>query len=230
MAKGNVPEADDVVTRNRAKWRRYYHRNREKAIAATKRWQAKNQERLKAYQDANKEKRAETSKQWAKANPDKVLAKTRHWQERNPEKVLAYRIANKEKIKQTTKAWKKANPDKVRANLRKWFAAHPETTKNWRKANPEAWRAQVQRRRALMASAEGYHTGAELKALLEQQRGRCIYCGRSIRTKYSVDHIQALSRGGSNWIANIQLLCQPCNSAKQDTDAIDYAQRLGRLL
>jgi 5-methylcytosine-specific restriction endonuclease McrA len=230
MADDNVPDADAIVTRNRARWKRYYYRNREAAIAASKRWQAKNQEYLRAYRDANKEKRAETSRQWAKANPQRVVAHTQRWQEANPEKVLAYRAANTSKTAARNKAWKRANPEMVRANVRKWHAAHPDVVKAWRKANPEAWRAQVQARKARVANAEGRHTGEELKALLKQQNWRCGYCQRSIRTKYSVDHIQPLSRGGSNWITNIQLLCQSCNSAKQDADPLDYARRIGRLL
>jgi 5-methylcytosine-specific restriction endonuclease McrA len=118
----------------------------------------------------------------------------------------------------------------VRANVRKWHAANPGAVAKWRKANPEAYRAQVQTRHALMANAEGKHTAADLKLLMKEQKGRCVYCQTDIRAKYSVDHIKALSRGGSNWISNIQLLCQPCNSSKQDADAIDFARRIGRLL
>lgn len=167
---------------------------------------------------------------YSKAHPEKSAARQAQYRQRHPERPLAYRQANKEKLNERGKVWKRANPDKVRANTRKWHKAHPQVVKNWRKANPEAWRAQVQTRKALMANAEGRHTGAELKALMEQQRGRCAYCRKSIKTRYSVDHIEPLSRGGSNWITNIQLLCQSCNSAKQDADPVEYARRIGLLI
>ena len=214
----------------RAKWRAYKAENKEAAAAHTKRWAEKNAEKLKAQRVANRDKIAERSKAWAKANPEKAREKTRRWQERNPEKLLAYRQANKEKIAQRGKAWKQANPEMVRANVRKWFAANPGVVQRWRKANPEAFRAQTQTRHARMANAEGRHTAADLKALLKQQNGRCGYCRKSIKTTWTVDHIQPLSRGGTNWISNIQLLCPSCNYSKQDADPIEFARRLGRLV
>jgi uncharacterized protein (TIGR02646 family) len=81
-----------------------------------------------------------------------------------------------------------------------------------------------------MANAEGRHTAADIKGLLKAQNGRCCYCQKSIKTTYTVDHIQPLSRGGTNWIANIQLLCLSCNASKQDADPLDFARRIGRLV
>jgi len=171
-----------------------------------------------------------TVEAYAKAHPEKVAKRQERYRQAHPEKGPAYRVANKGKIAQRNKAWKQANPEMVRANVRKWFAAHPGTTERWRKANPEAYRAQVQTRHALMVNAEGKHTAADLKLLMKAQKGRCVYCQTNIRAKYSVDHIQALSRGGSNWITNIQLLCLSCNASKQDADPLDFARRIGRLV
>lgn len=166
----------------------------------------------------------------AKAHPEKVAARQQRYREAHPERPLAYREANKEKIAQRGRAWKQANPEMVRASVRKWFAANPGAVQRWRKANPEAFRAQTQTRHARMANAEGRHTADDLKALLKQQKGRCGYCGKSIKTTYTVDHIQPLSRGGTNWISNIQLLCLSCNTSKQDADPIEFARRIGKLL
>ena len=123
---------------------------------------------------------------WQKANPEKASAKQQRYLIAHPERPLAYRQANKEKIAQRSRAYKQANPDKIRADTRKWHAAHPEVVKNWRKANPEAYRAQVQTRHAREANAEGKHTAADLKERLKQQKGRCAYCGVSIKTTWTV--------------------------------------------
>ena len=171
-----------------------------------------------------------TTLAYAKAHPEKAAARQERYREAHPDRPLAYRVANKEKIDLQRKAWKQANPDKVRANVRKWFAANPGVVQRWRKANPEAYRAQVQTRHARMANAEGRHTADDLKALLKQQKGRCGYCSIDIKTTYTVDHIQPLSKGGSNWPHNIQLLCLKCNTSKQDADPIIFAQRIGKLL
>ena len=100
----------------------------------------------------------------------------------------------------------------------------------WKKGNPEKVRAESHRRRALKRAAEGSHTADELKALLESQRGKCVYCGISIRKGYHVDHLVALARGGTNWISNIQLTCPRCNTSKGARDHFEFAQRLGKLL
>lgn len=166
------------------KWRRDYHRNPQRAVAYTQRWQAQNQEHLQAYRLANKDTIAQRNREWQQANPEKVRARTRAWQERNPDYV-----------------------------------------RRWRKKNPEATRAIKLRYRAALASAEGGHTAAELKELFEKQDGRCAYCGRSIRNGYDADHIVPLSRGGSNWITNIQLCCASCNRRKWAHDHADFARR-----
>jgi 5-methylcytosine-specific restriction endonuclease McrA len=87
-----------------------------------------------------------------------------------------------------------------------------------------------QRRRARKRAAEGSHTVDELKALFQRQRGKCAYCGVSIRNGYHIDHVIPLARGGSNWIANIALACAKCNLTKSATDPIEFARRNGKLL
>jgi len=165
-----------------------------------------------------------------KTHPEKARARQQRYRETHPERPLAYREANKAKIAARSRAYKQANPDRVREDTRRWFAANPGAVQRWRKANPEAFRAQTQRRHARRANAEGTHSAADLKAILRQQKGRCAYCGIDIKTTYTVDHIIALSKGGSNWPRNIQLACLSCNTSKQDADPIEFAQRLGKLL
>lgn len=43
---------------------------------------------------------------------------------------------------------------------------------------------------------------------------KCHYCGESKITLLEIDHILAKSRGGSNHIDNLQLLCSKCNMKK----------------
>ena len=171
-----------------------------------------------------------TTAAYAKAHPEKGAARQTRYREVHPERPLAYRVANRDKAAVRSKAYKQANPERVREDTRRWFAANPGVVQKWRKANPEAFRAQTQRRHARAANAEGTHTAADLKAILKQQRGRCAYCAVDIKTTYTVDHITALSKGGSNWARNIQLACLKCNTSKQDADPLVFARRLGKLL
>lgn len=105
-----------------------------------------------------------------------------------------------------------------------------ERSREYRKANPDklkAIRSNVEGRRG---GAEGRHTLADIRRILKAQKGKCAYCRVAVGENYHVDHIVPLSRGGTNWPRNLQILCAPCNLTKNARDPIAYAQSLGFLL
>ena len=149
-------------------------------------------------------------------------------------RTVLWRIENREKFnewsrnyykdkrhwsRESSRRWKKENPEKAKANTRKWHRNNPDKVKPkikaWRKANHERVLALNQKRRALEYGADGSYDEHDIKRIYESQRGMCPGCKRSLRkTKYHRDHIVPLSRGGSNWPENIQLLCPTCNNKK----------------
>lgn len=100
-----------------------------------------------------------------------------------------------------------------------------ESDRKWRAANPDKVRAlncaNQQRRRA----AEGAFVAEEWLALCNRYDQRCLCCGRS-DVNLTADHVIPISRGGDNWIANIQPLCLSCNTSK-GTKIIDYRPVFG---
>ena len=54
---------------------------------------------------------------------------------------------------------------------------------------------------------------------------RCSYCGAVERL--TIDHLIPRIRGGSDDGANLVLACNCCNSAKRDSDLLDWHNRIG---
>lgn len=91
--------------------------------------------------------------------------------------------------------------------------------------------AQNAKRRAWRAQSGGLFTAAQIDELFKKQRSRCAWCGVKLnRETLRRDHRTALANGGSNDIRNIEILCNPCNSAKGALDEIEWANKCGRLL
>lgn len=52
------------------------------------------------------------------------------------------------------------------------------------------------------------------RALIKRDGHRCKVCGATC--DLTIDHIVPRSRGGSNRLENLRLLCEPCNQDKGD--------------
>lgn len=134
-----------------------------------------------------------------------------------------------------TREWEKNNPDKVAATGKKSRIKHKRRNaalfKIWKDNNPDKTRAYEHKRRAIKADTDGEYSAVDILNLLNQQDNKCCGCDIefNINNKHTIDHIQPLSRGGSNWPYNIQLLCKSCNSSKHTrtmSEWIMYKERV----
>ena len=82
------------------------------------------------------------------------------------------------------------------------------------KKNPENISHLKARRYARERNAEGNHTLQEWNSLKEKFNYKCANCRKE--KPLTKDHIKPLSKGGTDYIENIQPLCRNCNSKKHN--------------
>jgi len=86
-------------------------------------------------------------------------------------------------------------------------------------------KSSTQRRRAFKMGVVGSHNLGEWNLLKKQYGYCCPSCGKyEPEIKLTEDHIIPLSKGGSDYIENIQPLCGDCNRRKY-TKTIKYENR-----
>lgn len=93
----------------------------------------------------------------------------------------------------------------------------------YQRENVEAARERNRRDAVRRGSAEGSHTKGEKGAMLVEQDNKCACCGYDLSLGKHIDHIMPISLGGSNYIENLQWLCQACNSIKSNRHPDDWA-------
>lgn len=81
---------------------------------------------------------------------------------------------------------------------------------------PRRWALSCERRRVkiALASKDGYLTLTEQIRFINDRGGVCEICGDN--SNPSIDHIIPISKGGSNNIKNLRVLCGRFNSSKGD--------------
>lgn len=200
--------AQDNADRRKEIARAYYHRHKAEILAAARAKTAANPKPRPAPKGRDPVKAKIRRQEWENRNCEKKNARHRLWREQNKERALAneaqYRIDNRERLN--------------------------KRNREWAKTHHETYSVYCRNRRARKRAAEGSHTADDIARLREVQRDRCAVCRAKLNKKGHVDHIIALSKGGSNWPNNLQLLCESCNCSKHSRDPIEFMRSRGRLL
>ena len=175
-------------------------------------------ERVAAYDRKRMEdpkvraRKAENNRQWKLANKEHRAEYMRQYN-----KEYSSRPGMAEKLSAYRKQYRKDNEEYLR-----------ELSKQQRIKHADKIRQRNRNRRARELEAEGSFTEAEW-AQIRDHYGHCLNpdCEDPL-ADLTRDHVQALHDGGTNYIWNIQPLCQSCNSSKR-TDHIDYRPLWGAM-
>ena len=146
------------------------------------------------------------NKEFHHRNPEPKRARDRRYRQENIERVRAKDIEYR-KTKRTHENYK---------------AKRNEYNREYRQLYPEKNAQHFNNRRARKQQAGGSFTSKEWRKLCARYNFTCLCCGkREPKISLTVDHVVPLSKGGTNFIDNIQPLCISCNTSK-GTRAIDY--------
>jgi 5-methylcytosine-specific restriction endonuclease McrA len=192
--------------------RDWHNRNPEKSVSYGKKYYGENKERMKErarkYYSENKESCKKRIHEWREKNIDVVREKCadrRNTPEAKEKKSIydrEYNSRNRERIAAARKEYRERNKDKIRSSKK----------------------VHKHRRRALEKGAVGSFTAEQWRSRLAYYGGRCIYCGCS--ENIHADHRIPLSRGGTNWPANLVPACKSCNCKKGTKTETEYKQLL----
>lgn len=175
---------------------------------------------------------------WSKANPEKRKATLDRYKEAHPDSIknskIKYYDSNRDLIIDKSKKWKLDNPQKVSESGARRYAKNKERilamNKKWNAENPEKMKVYCHTRRARIRGAGGSYSVDQIDSLFIKQHGSCPVCKKKLGKSFHIDHIQPITRGGSNSIENIQLLHPKCNQEKSCKDPIEFMQSRGFLL
>lgn len=196
----------------RAVNREYYLRKREKLKQDARAYRASHTDEIARQRRARREdpdvreRERAANAAWREANRERKNAGTRAWTEANPEKVKAAHAA-----------WYAANKARTRANARAWEARNPDKMRVKRRRDNLTRRARIRGR---------FIEHVDADVCYRMHGGRCGICGEFIDltgSKFDVDHVIPLSRGGAHGYVNTQPAHPSCNRAKRDR--LDYVPK-----
>jgi len=176
---------------------------------------------LRKWFNENKQRILKCHRKWYQVNKEKERIRKMNDRREHPDRIHARDNArhakNRVKIRIQDNQWRKKNPEKVKQYYQKYCKNHKEQERirhrKYYQTHPGKQKEHMTKKLARRRNALGSWTAEEWIILCEQYGNKCLCCGRG-DVGLTADHITPLSKGGTNYIWNIQPLCRSCNSKK----------------
>lgn len=215
----------------------YYTANKDEILLNQRNYNERNKPRIsvrkKAYRRRHLERITQKDKVYYEQNKERINEQARRdYYENHAERRRQqneYRARNIEVVRGRDRYYRQANRDIIRLKSRAWYERNKERrlklSRLWRQKNKQQCKILSNRYRVRKLNAAGAFNDQHLKWKLELQGGLCYYCGEELG-RFHVDHKIPLSKGGTEWPANICAACPRCNLEKNCRDFWEFlAQR-----
>ena len=172
--------------------------------------------------------RREKERLYKERNPEKYAEKVkRRTQKAIEQGKNKYCNRNQEKCRERDKERWRNDPVYRQKDRERWERrkanGYNEHEKERYKENPLPKMLKVNKRRVLKLNAKGTHTEQQLRQKYEYHGKQCYYCKKPLTiNELTEDHRIPLSKGGTDWIANIVPACLSCNSRKGKKSEQEY--------
>lgn len=169
-----------------------------------------------SYYQKNKARIVQAVNNRANSNRDRITSYLRQWYQLNKESVIQkqrdYHRSNKSACNQRSRDYRIRHLDALRAKR-----------KLYEQANPDIIRFHKSQHEARKRNAQGICTSEQWREKCRYHGWQCIYCHAQITPEsVTIEHRKPLSRGGSNWPANLAPCCRQCNQSKNCKTEPEY--------
>lgn len=173
-----------------------------------------------SYYQANKDRVRVRVRDYTVENKSRIAAYLVQWyllnRQRHIENQRIYQAVNKEAVSLQRKIYRHVNRKRLSAISKQYAMAHPERIKIYKDKN-----------RAKRKGASGTCSAAQWLAKCEYHGWRCYLCSVSLdRKSLTIEHRIPLTKGGTEWPANLAPACLPCNLSKSNKTEREYRRFL----
>jgi 5-methylcytosine-specific restriction endonuclease McrA len=158
-----------------------------------------------------RERKRKTLKAWVEANKDRTreldAEHRKRFNERHPGYFKQYYAEKRQERKKQSNDWYHANSERALDASRRYATANPDKVRMWAR---KSWaKRHTIKKRQFVESVDP-------RVVFKRDNGICGICKERVEmsSRWEVDHIIPISKGGLHSYANVQLAHRKCNRAK----------------